>query len=112
MVFFQEHELALIDTNAYVMGIWNHEKHETHEMAYTDRFGCGVFKNTDMHQLARILGLWGIEGNRVITRMCVHGCDVFQEHGYAPIGTNAYVMGILNHEKHETHEMAYTDGFG
>ena len=52
---FQEHELALIDTNAYVMGIWNHEKHETHEMAYTDRFGCGVFKNTDMHQLARML---------------------------------------------------------
>ena len=42
-------------------------------------------------------------------RMCVHGCDVFQEHELALIDTNAYVMGIWNHEKHETHEMAYTD---
>ena len=24
---FQEHEYARIDTNAYVMGIWNHEMH-------------------------------------------------------------------------------------
>ena len=39
VMFFQEHELALIDTNAYVMVIWNHEKHETHEMAYTYGFG-------------------------------------------------------------------------
>ena len=31
MRFFQEHELAPIDTNAYVMGIGNHEKHEMHE---------------------------------------------------------------------------------
>ena len=27
-VFFQEHEYAPIDTNAYVMGVGNHEKHE------------------------------------------------------------------------------------
>ena len=45
-------------------------------------------------------------------RKGVHGCDVFQEHELALIDTNAYVMGIWNHEKHETHEMAYTDGFG
>ena len=28
---FQEHECAPIDTNAYVMSIWNHEMHEKHE---------------------------------------------------------------------------------
>ena len=33
------------------------------------------------------------------TRMCVHGCDVFQEHELALIDTNAYVMGIWNHER-------------
>ena len=42
--YFQEHGYAPIDTNAYVMGIWNHEKHETHEMAYTD---VVFFKNTN-----------------------------------------------------------------
>ena len=47
VVFFQEHEYGRIDTNAYVMGIWNHEKHETHEMAYTDGFGWDSFKNTN-----------------------------------------------------------------
>ena len=52
---FQEHELALIGTNAYVMVIWNHEKHETHEMAYTDGFGWDAFKNTNAHQLTRML---------------------------------------------------------
>ena len=31
MGFFQEHEYAPIDTNAYVMGIGNHEMHEIHE---------------------------------------------------------------------------------
>ena len=32
--YFQEHELAPIDTNAYVMGIGNHEKHEKHERGW------------------------------------------------------------------------------
>ena len=33
-VFFQEHEYAPIDTNAYVMGVGNHEKHEKHERGW------------------------------------------------------------------------------
>ena len=32
---------------------------------------------------------------------------VFQEHEYAPIDTNAYVMGVGNHEKHEKHERGW-----
>ena len=43
----------------------------------------GCFPNTDMR-----------------TRMR----GVFQEHGYARIDTNAYVMSIGNHEMHEIHE--------
>ena len=36
-------------------------------------------------------------------RKGVHGwvwVRCFQEHGYAPIDTNVYVMGIWNHEIH------------
>ena len=31
------------------------------------------------------------------------GCGVFQEHEYARIDTNVYVMDALKHEKHEKH---------
>ena len=70
VLFLQEHEYALIDTNAYVMVIWNHEKHETHEMHekwYTN--GCtrmrGMCADFQEHELALIdtsIRLQGIEG--------------------------------------------------
>ena len=35
-----------------------------------------------------------------------------KRHEWAPIGTNASVMDVWNHEMHEKHERAYTDGMG
>ena len=64
MRFFQEHELALIDTNAYVMGIWNHEKHETHEMAYTDVVFFQEHELALIDTNAYVMGVGKYERNR------------------------------------------------